>query len=89
MKRVIHKYPLDTGAKTQAVMVPTDSRVLHIGVQGGRPMAWLDRPCEAKTMTEWKVVCLGTGREYESRDMGLHRGTVQIGDFVWHFYDEA
>jgi hypothetical protein len=85
-QRVIHKYKLEAH-DIQTITIPTDSKVLHIAEQHGEIYAWIDRPCEAGTMTVWQVACFVTGQEFDGSIHGPHRGTVQIGPLVFHFYD--
>ena len=86
-KRVVHKYPLKV-VTTQTIVIPQDAKPVHIGLQNGEIMAWVDHPADGDRFTEWKLACFGTGEEYDPSNYGRHRGTVQIDPFVWHFFDD-
>jgi hypothetical protein len=94
MSRVftIHKYPLSIGVPT-LVKLPVNSEILHLGQQDGNPMMWVRKDCTAVPL-ETRVrtfICLGTGWSMAEQE-GLfhaHIGTVQIGKFVCHFFEEV
>jgi hypothetical protein len=94
MNRVftIHKYPLGIGMPT-LVQLPENSEILHVGQQDGLPMMWVRKDCTAVPL-ETSVrtfICLGTGWTLVEEE-GLfhaHIGTVQVGEFVWHFFEKV
>lgn len=90
----IHKYPLTIGSPT-LLQLPVGSEVLHVGQQSGTPMLWVrvPPPMVADPLPPLKrtIVCLGTGWSLDEHpgQKHVHIGTVQIGEFVWHFFEQA
>lgn len=89
--RRIWKFRLDVdGADGDkiAVAMPAGARVLHLGLQMGRPCLWADVDPEAEVVTRI-VQIVGTG--FEPPADGVYLGTLMMrsargGELVFHFY---
>lgn len=83
--RTIHKYVLPFFDRVPLRM-PADANVLSVGEQGGRVCLWAE--VDTDTYAETRAFCLrGTGNPLDGTE-GRFIGTVQIGLFVWHVYEE-
>jgi hypothetical protein len=84
----IWKFPLVIDDR-QEVEVPDGARFLSIQTQNGLPCMWLAvDPKAAKTKVALR--CFGTGHKLPiGWDHWVFLGTVQTGQFVWHYFVEA
>lgn len=84
--RTIWKYPLPKPGQSIAIAMPAAARFIHVALQGGAAMLWVEVLAETKAFHR-KFWCFGTG--WEIPDGLTHIGTViDAGGFVWHFYNE-
>lgn len=87
-KHAVWKYelPLDAGPLYR-VRMPYGSGIVAFQIQHGVPTIWADvNPLE--TETEERILrIVGTGH-VEVAPLSMYRGTVQIGPFVWHLFEE-
>lgn len=83
--RTIYKYPIDLG-RTQLAL--TDPKVLHVANQHGTLYAWIELTvipnAQDTPNTDLSIIAYGTGHMIEKG--GEHVGSIQDGQFVWHFY---
>lgn len=89
MKRIaVWKYPLELTTE-QTLMVPRGWRCLSVQMQHGVITMWCGVFPDAEKQAV-DIVLLGTGIDYGLRDdLGfMHLGTVQQGEYVWHFFHE-
>jgi hypothetical protein len=87
----VHKYPLTIAADT-VVELPSSAIVLHVGQQNGVPMMWVRKDYESSPdLCDRTFSCMGTGWSMVEVDSIYydHIGTVQIGDFVWHYFEKV
>ncbi len=88
--RTIHKYPLWVNeAEPCAVMMPEGAKGIHVSSQpisANAPVLWCDVETENKPVIR-RFYIYGTGWEIDPRHSYL--GTVQIGHYVWHVYEEG
>jgi hypothetical protein len=82
----VRKYPLAV-ADEQTIEVPSDPRVLHLGMQHGQPCLWLLVDPNKEPM-EMVIRILGTGWAPVHTLLWQHLGTVmeEDGRLVWHFF---
>lgn len=81
--RVIYKYPLMVGYNS--VPLPFGAEVVHIGEQHGQLQMWVEQdPSETLVNRQFNVY--GTGH-YIYNVNEQHLSTVQVGDLVWHIYE--
>lgn len=86
--QTIWKFPLEL-TDNPTVKMPRGARVLSAGVQDDRLMLWAFIPdTKAKTEERGFYIC-GTGG-FVPDAIGDHPfiGTVQMGAFVWHVFDQ-
>lgn len=83
---VIWKWPLMV-TREQTMIVPDNSRILHLGVQDNVPTLWLLVDPE-KARVRWHIKMFGTGWGPEETSMLLHIGTAILddGQAVWHYF---
>tara|TARA_R100000951_G_scaffold115091_1_gene122045 strand:+ start:417 stop:734 length:318 start_codon:yes stop_codon:yes gene_type:complete len=90
--RTIYKYQLKTQPctyRTEAVLMPNDAKILHVGAQGDEMFVWAEVDTE-RSVIGFEFEVFGTGHEmYE--DMGVERnhiGSLMMhdGDLVFHVY---
>ena len=83
---IIYKYEMPEPGLHSVIPIPKDGKVLHVGMQGGRIMMWVE---VNNTATEQrKYTTLPTGTEFFRPPNAHHIGTVFDGPFVWHIYEE-
>lgn len=84
--KTIHKYALRF-IDTQSVIMPVGAKVLAVQNQNDKITMWAE--VDDINDKEQRVFSIfGTGCEIT----GFERhyiGTVQIGDFVWHIYEQG
>jgi len=81
---VIYKYPLKL-TDEQTIMVPVGREFIHCDVQGSQICLWaIVNPNVAEIEVQIRIV--GTGIDFAGNVQ--HLGTVQIGGFVWHVFQE-
>lgn len=82
----IHKYLLDL-AEYQEVEMPSGARILTAQVQAGDIFLWAkvftDAPDEQR-----QIHMYGTGQKLPEMTKLMYLGTVQMGAFVWHIFEE-
>lgn len=87
---VIYKYtlPLDEGDKYIKSM-PEDAEIIHVGAQGSLICIWaVINPLAEHEDRFFQIV--GTGIQFNwSEDKSVHWGTVQMGAFVWHVFEQV
>lgn len=83
--RTIWKHTLRFSGGEQLVLVmPRHSVPVHFGMQNGAPTLWCE--CDpAAPVEDRRFVVAGTG--YPLPEKGLHIGSCQDGEFVWHAYE--
>ena len=82
--RTIWKFPVEIGPNH--IRAPHGSKFLSIGWQEPRLVAWAEvDPWEDYSYYLLHVV--GTGFEIEKS--WRYHGTVQVGQYVWHLYQDA
>lgn len=82
----IHKYPLEIAA-SQRVLMPFGAKPLSVQVKGGQVCLWAQVE-DTLPKASHMVWCRGTGNDCTSIAGTKHIGTVQIGEYVWHFFWE-
>lgn len=82
--RTIYKYELEV-AQEQIRALPAKAKVLSVQAQDGRVVFWAEVDTAAP-IKERKFFCVGTGWEAPP-EWAEYVGTIQLGQFVWHFYD--
>lgn len=92
MSAVIHKYPLISDRSVIATSVdidlPPGSKVVHVAEQNGVPTIWVEKWAErlgARETVTHRFRIIATG---ETVNAGRYVGTVHIGAFVFHIYEE-
>ena len=92
--KTIHKYRMDGGKN--AVEMPKDARILHVGAQDGNVCLWAfvdtDRLNELR---HFRVYETGYSLSGDFIEADLRRetfdasyiGTAQVGEFVWHVFE--
>ena len=82
--RTIFKTKLDV-CDFQTIKLPQGFNILHIGVQCGQPCIWYE--CDSdKPLVELDIYCIGTGWRMDGLPPMRYIGTVQIDEYVWHYY---
>ena len=85
--RTIWKYGLEITSE-QSILMPMDSIPLHVGVQGSNLVMWVQVDPTAPTVKR-VIRVFGTGQPIPTDVTHWYVGSVQIGFFVWHVYDEG
>lgn len=88
MKKTIWKFGLPIGETTTHKAPWLWDSILHVGHQDGVVCVWAEVNPDSPR-AEWfnkSFVVIGTGWEVPPEH--VHRGTVQIGDMVWHVYEK-
>lgn len=81
--RTIWKYPLAmTGS--QFLTVPRFHSLLTVQLQNGSPCLWAEVNPSSVTL-EIEILCFSTGGPGPRPDH-KYIATIQIGEYVWHFY---
>lgn len=80
MKR-IWKYPL----KEETDIKGKIGRVLDVQLQGDQICAWIEMDDNAPEQSI-TIVAIGTGWDLPSYLCENYISTVQVGNYVWHFY---
>lgn len=86
--RTIHKYVLKI-TDSQEIVVPEGTAFSHVGVQKDSLCLWAEvRDTDAQPMKRI-IRIFGTGNPVDVDFMDMfHLGTVQMGPFVWHVYEQ-
>ena len=86
MNRTIYKYRLDN-VRRQVLELPRGHEVLKVDEQDGTLVLWalvdVDEPKERVVL--W---IFGTGFCVPESLVLYHLGTVQMGQFVWHVFED-
>lgn len=87
---VIWKYPMPVenflgDDNSITLSIPEEFQFLTVQVQDGVPTLWVEVDPESPKV-EVKIAIVGTGGKVPDPST-LYVGTVQLGGFVWHFYD--
>lgn len=82
----IYKYSLDI-CGVQIIEMPAGARPLCIQVQNGAVQLWAMVDSD-KELEHRSIVMLGTGWRVEQPEELDYIDTVQLGNFVWHFFME-
>ena len=81
----IWKFPLKV-CDHQVVSMPKGATILSVQEQGGVPTIWalcnIDAPREDRMF-----ITRGTGFEFDDDSRWI--GTVKLGPFVWHVFEEV
>lgn len=84
MRDSIWKFSLRVTQAPQQIEVPTGAIIRHIGEQDGSICIWME-VTQSAPKEKRKFLVMGTGWELpEDRN---YVGTVQMGSFVWHVYE--
>lgn len=86
MKRRIYKYYL-TNSQRQLVELPQGFQILHVGQQDGNLVLWAMVDVDAPT-EKVPIMIFGTGHPIPEDLFLYHIGTVQVGHFVWHVFED-
>ena len=84
---VVWKFPLDL-VEEQTIHVPHGAVALHCELQGRQPCLWVQvDPTVEKTPR--RIILVGTGNSHPAlaEPTTVHIGTVQMDEFVWHFFE--
>jgi hypothetical protein len=85
---VIYKYELTQERTTIGLEMPIDSKVLKVAVVNDKVYLWALIP-DKDSKTEYRSFKIfGTGWDIPRPDMLDHLGTVFIGNFVWHIFEQ-
>ena len=84
--KIIFKYPLDATFR-QEVWMPANAKFLKIQVQRDQLTLWAmhDFPVTDSNLKEYRIFMEVTGRPFEE-PVGEYIDTVQVGAYVWHFF---
>lgn len=90
--RRVWKFPIplfDADGETVAVTMPVGARVLHLGLQQGRPCLWAEVDPENDVVAR-TIQIVATGYS-DVPEIGIYLGTLQMrpargGEIVFHFY---
>ena len=83
--RTIYKYPLQIVDK-QTVLMPKGAQIIAVMVQKEQLCVWAE--CNPTGLVEPKTLWLiGTGNSMPTLYL-FHLGSVLMGPFVWHVYEE-
>ena len=85
MSMTIWKYPFEITGPFE-LMLPTEARVLSVGVQDERPCMWVLVEAE-NLLEERRFVIVGTGHPAPKPTTSEHIGTFQQSPFVWHLFE--
>ena len=81
----VWKFTLATALTDNALEMPKDAKVVHVGIQGEHICLWAIVDTQASVETRvFQIV--GTGHEEVFEGMA-HVGTVQQGPWVWHVFE--
>lgn len=83
--KVVYKYPLGMGPNT--VALPKNAKIVHIGMQEGFPMMWVEHPHEWESYEKRFFEIFGTGNPIP--EDAEHISTFFDPPFVWHVYETA
>ena len=86
--KTIYKYPLTKceGLGKYLILMPRKSRLLCVGSQEGTITLWAEVDTEEVLVTR-KITIVGTG--WELPENVIYLGTVFLGAFVWHVYENT
>lgn len=89
----IFKYPLELPSEegaSQTLLLPAEALILNVQVQNDIPVLWAEIQTDMPVRPR-KICVYGTGWDLHSVKRGYrgYLGTVQIGPFVWHYFDET
>lgn len=86
---MIHKQilRLADGFVKNELEVPYGAKFLTVQMQHNTPMLWYSFSPKAKTTTKRIVYCVGTGFPHDETLLGDYIGTVQEGNYVWHYFE--
>ncbi len=68
------------------IQIPSNSKFLSLQVQDGIPVIWF-LVYEENPLTNMHISVYGTGQEINQGNIKLYIGTIQVGSFVWHFFE--
>lgn len=79
----IHKYELDT--LERFTLSISAFELLKLDLQDGKPVMWVAENINGpKRIREFRI--LGIGAELTDLLWWKYMGSVQIGEFVWHYF---
>ena len=82
--RTVWKIELDL-TDYQKIMLPGRVKFLHVGEQDDKLMLWFE--CETDLADKVYLIGIhGTGHPIDQYEEYI--GSVQMGQFVWHVYEE-
>ena len=87
MKRTIYKYYINN-VRRQEVDLPQGFEILHVGQQDGNLVLWAMVDADAPTH-KVPIMIFGTGHPVPEDSYLYHIGTVQVGAFVWHIFEDV
>jgi hypothetical protein len=85
--QVIHKYELFVVDK-QRVYMFEDAKILCVQVQNGEPYIWAQGDPGLPLVPKIFRI-FGTGRVIINNEFLVYVGTIQVGRFVWHVYEDT
>ncbi len=83
----IYKYKLEIISERQRIEAPFIMKDLSIQLQNGIPCLWAAVNTDSDLIL-YEIIIVGTGCEVP-QDAEEYIGTVQIGQFVWHFFKKV
>lgn len=83
---VIYKYPFPIGDRF-TLALPKGFQILSVQVQNGTPCIWaLVKTESPEEIVRFRV--FGTGHDITNVKTCIHVGTIQMGSYVWHVFQE-
>ena len=85
--KTIYKYEVPLQDSSE-ILMPQGAKILSVQEQRGRPQIWalVDRANKPEAR---KFVLKGTGHEADGVEYMQFIGTVQIGQYVFHLFEDA
>lgn len=86
MTRVVWKYDLHNGHNS--ISLPKGAQILSVGEQYGHIKMWA--LCDPYIHSEGRDVrVVATGERFEPLLFTRFLGTVSIGEYIWHVFEES
>lgn len=86
--KIIYKYPLKITSE-QSILLPKDSKILHVGNVGLELYIWVLHDCYTlqKNYEPYIFSIYGTGNPIHFIENNIFVGTVQMrNNMVWHIF---
>lgn len=71
------------------VELPKGAKVLYVGNQEDQIKMWVAVDPEEDEMFPRRFITVGTGHEFDFHYNVIFKGTVMIGPFVWHVFEDT